>query len=486
MPAKQKSLNIIHSMYNTWWVYMRFYDRRSEIKLLKRLEKGKGLKLIVVKGLRRIGKTRLVLEYLKGKKFVYIFVPKGKTVSLFLEDICSELSIPQFTKMQDFLRYIFDNNKYVFLDEFQNFYFMDKSVYSEIQKLVDEYSEKELTIFVTGSSYSLMKKIFSDYSKALYGRRDLEITLQELDIPTVIQILSDMKIKNIDEQIKFWSIFGGIPKFYSIIEKLNVHSFSEFESIFKNYLRMFFDEGNAILISEFGGDYKIFFSIIEAVASGSTRLSEIASVFASDVLTTNRYMNNLRKEYNLLMRTNPITLEKKSRSTIYRLKNNFFDFWFLFLKKKDTLLEQDRLEELARNFSVNFNEFLGKKFEKFCLEIVRNFIIPLPSTPEKAGPQWGKIPKAKKGENTYEIDIVALNKSTKQILFCECKWKNKVNAKKIIKELAEKAKYVQWHNEKRKESFTVFAKSFSKRIKKWQGKPVYCFDLNDLKKVLRK
>ncbi|MBL7169792.1 MAG: ATP-binding protein [Candidatus Aenigmarchaeota archaeon] len=463
---------------------MKFYNREKEMQLFKRLERSKGLKFIVIKGLRRIGKTRLILEFLKNKKSVYIFVPKGKTVSLFLEDICSELNMPRFTRLLDFFRYAFDNNEYVFFDEFQNFYFMDKSIYSEIQKLVDEYSNKEknITVFVTGSSYSLMKKIFSDYSKALYGRRDLEIILKEFDIATVIQILNEMKIKNIEDQIKFWSIFGGVPKFYSIIEKLDIHSFSEFEKLFKNYLRMFFEEGNAILISEFGGDYKIFFSILEAVASGSTKLSEIASVFGSDVIKTNRYMSILRKEYNLLTRATPTLSRKKTRNTIYMLKNNYLDFWFVFLKKKEILLEQDRFEDLVKNFSTNFNKFLGKKFEKFCLEAVKNSLISLPFSPEITGPQWGKF-KGEKGKNTYEIDIIALNEKTKQILFAECKWKDKVNTEKVLRELKEKAKYVDWYNDKRKEYYAIFAKSFSKRIK---DKNVFLFDLGDMKKIFKK
>ena len=83
-----------------------------------------------------------------------------------------------------------------------------------------------------------------------------------------------------------------------------------------------------------------------------------------------------------------------------------------------------------------------------------------------------------------EIDIVALNEQSKEILFAECKWQNKVNAKKICKELAEKSQYVQWHNEQRKESFAIFAKSFSKKITEFQGRKVYCFDLKDLEKMI--
>ena len=84
-----------------------------------------------------------------------------------------------------------------------------------------------------------------------------------------------------------------------------------------------------------------------------------------------------------------------------------------------------------------------------------------------------------------EIDLIALNEQTKEILFCECKWKDKVNAEKVVKELVEeKIPYVDWNNNDRKESIAVFAKSFSKRIEEFDGRKVYCFDLRDLEKLL--
>ncbi|MCD6092546.1 MAG: hypothetical protein J7J38_00820 [Candidatus Aenigmarchaeota archaeon] len=71
-------------------------------------------------------------------------------------------------------------------------------------------------------------------------------------------------------------------------------------------------------------------------------------------------------------------------------------------------------------------------------------------------------------------------------MLCECKWKEKVNAKKVCRELAEKAQYVQWNNEERKESLAVFTKNFSKRIGEFEGRKVYCFDLRDLEKMVKK
>jgi AAA+ ATPase superfamily predicted ATPase len=78
-----------------------------------------------------------------------------------------------------------------------------------------------------------------------------------------------------------------------------------------------------------------------------------------------------------------------------------------------------------------------------------------------------------------EIDVVALNSETKEILFAECKWKNNMHAEKVLVNLKEKTKYVNWFNSTRKEYFAVFGKSFSRK----EG---ICFDLKDLEEVMNK
>ncbi|MCD6464053.1 hypothetical protein J7L02_00825, partial [Candidatus Woesearchaeota archaeon] len=101
------------------------------------------------------------------------------------------------------------------------------------------------------------------------------------------------------------------------------------------------------------------------------------------------------------------------------------------------------------------------------------------------GRQWGKIKGKPKGQNTYEIDILAINEKSKEILAVECKWKNKVNAEKIAKELVEKLRCVDWHKDKRKESLAIFAKSFTKKIKNYKGRKVYCFDLKAIERFFK-
>jgi len=85
-----------------------------------------------------------------------------------------------------------------------------------------------------------------------------------------------------------------------------------------------------------------------------------------------------------------------------------------------------------------------------------------------------------------EIDIVAINEGTKEILFCECKWRNRNVDWGIVEELKQKAQLVDWHNKIRKERFLVVSKSgFTKNcLEKMHDEDVLHWDLGDIKKIM--
>lgn len=87
-----------------------------------------------------------------------------------------------------------------------------------------------------------------------------------------------------------------------------------------------------------------------------------------------------------------------------------------------------------------------------------------------------------------EIDIVALNENTNEILFCECKWKNRKTDLSVIEELLEKSKFVDWNNDIRKERFAVFSKSgFTKDVEIYaKQKNLFLFTLDELDETFRR
>jgi hypothetical protein len=106
---------------------------------------------------------------------------------------------------------------------------------------------------------------------------------------------------------------------------------------------------------------------------------------------------------------------------------------------------------------------------------------------QKVGSWWGHYRDKETNERKeIEIDIVALNKNTNEILFGECKWKKDVDGENLLRQLKEKTKYVEWPDkqkkENRKECYLLLAKSFRKKM---EEKGVYCFDLEDISKALK-
>ena len=160
----------------------------------------------------------------------------------------------------------------------------------------------------------------------------------------------------------------------------------------------------------------------------------------------------------------------KGRGGLYFIRDNFLDFWFKFVYPNKQLLEEGKTDIVLTQIKDSLETYLGRKFESFCMELLPDLGV---FDITKSGKWWHK------GE---EIDIVALNEETRHILFVECKWQNRVDAQNILKELKEKARYVRWHNEKRKEYYAIFAKSFKERMKE---KNVMLLDLEDVQKILR-
>jgi uncharacterized protein len=454
---------------------IKFIGREKELKTISELKENF---FLIVRGRRRIGKTSLLRKAFPDA--VYIFVWPNKSLDWVCSEICQENNLPSFSKFKDILNYLLDQNKIIILDEFQNFLNIDKSVYGEIQKIIDERktNKKFCKIAVAGSSNSLMNKVFNDSASPLYGRRTNEIFLGNLLPP---ELINELNI-SLEEFIELWSVFEGVPYYYELI-KIDKRARENILDLVVLKNAQLQEEGNAILSVEFGKDSKTYNTVLSCIAEGKTKLNELATSFGNKKNEAVKYLDILRKDFNLVRKITPITENpSKSRDGRYQIFDNFLSFWFLVVDRQRGLIEQDRFEEVETNFKGNFNTFVGRKFEKFIIELIRGGRIKEFRDFEKVGSQWGNF-LDKNVRGSYEIDIVALNNKKKEILFGECKWKEKVNALEVLKDLREKTKFVDWNLGKRKESFVVFAKSFSKKVNEFEGRKVHCFELKDLEKT---
>ena len=240
-------------------IIMKFYNREKEVAELKRVQElafTQNSRMIVVTGRRRIGKTSLIKEALKGTPTVYLFIGRKAEsilVTDFVKIVRETLSIfvpegiPTFTNL---MQYLFEVGKTrafnIVIDEFQEFYNIRPDVFSDMQNLWDEYKqETKINLVISGSVYSLMQKIFTDHNEPLFGRADNILCLRAFKIGVLKQIMEDLASGySNDDLLALYTLTGGIPKYVELfcdnqaltIDKMYDFVFSE-NSLFIDEVR---------------------------------------------------------------------------------------------------------------------------------------------------------------------------------------------------------------------------------------------------------
>lgn len=134
-------------------------------------------RLTVVTGRRRIGKKSLIIKAVQQTPTVYLFVGRKNETTLcaeFIPIIAQSLQVlvPQeiqtFRSLFQYLMELATHRSFnLVLDEFQEFYNINPSVYSDMQNLWDTYrKQSKMNLIVSGSIYSLMQKIFQNKKRA--------------------------------------------------------------------------------------------------------------------------------------------------------------------------------------------------------------------------------------------------------------------------------------------------------------------------------
>jgi len=453
---------------------IKFYNREKELDILDRVKKPY---LAIIYGRRRIGKTTLILHHLRDKEFLYFFVNPRKSESLLLREFTQLLKeknvIEEFVRpknWEEFFKIIFERYEgVVVFDEFQWFERIDKSIPFILQRYWDMY--KKPNIVISGSIIGMIKDIFTEEGSPLFKRGDIIIKLKPFDAKTCFQILDDLGIEDLERKFEFYLLFGGVPYYYRFMERYDIMNIEDcIKVLVLDENAPLRNEVEEIMKEAFRGEYRTYLSILFAIAEGKTKIEEITGY--SDIKPTSLmpYLYDLIDLLGLVEKQR-IGFKKKY---IYEINDFFHRFWLRYVYKysNELIFNQELVFEIIKK---DISNFFGINFERFVREFVKEYFKEFPRVMKYIG-----FFRSKGKRKVFDMDILALNDQTREILFVECKWQNGVNAKKICKELVEKSQYVQWYNETRREKFAIFAKSFTKKISKFDGKEVFCFDLEDI------
>jgi hypothetical protein len=387
---------------------MKFYNREEEISILQDNENlaEKNAMFTVLSGRRRVGKTSLVTKAFEGKPFAYLFVSKDSEAILcgkFQQALEEQLGIQvygQLAHFRDLFEVIMRESQKrhftVVFDEFQNLYKVNPAIFSEIQDIWDRlHRESHINLITMGSIRSLMKRIFEDENEPLYGRPTSKFTLRPFTIQVLKQIFRNHAPNYRNEDLLcLYMITGGVAKYVELLMDAGCYTKEKMLNYVCRRDSYFLTEGRDLMNQEFGDESATYFSILQLIANGLNRRSDIDGATQKDMGT---FIQNLEKNYGLMNRLKPILSKPNSKTSTYEISDPFLRFWFRFVCPYQSLVERGQLSLLKQNMVHGYEQFTGHTLEQYFQALVMEN-----GQYTMVGNWWDR-----KGEN--EIDLIALN-----------------------------------------------------------------------------
>ena len=413
---------------------MKFMGREDELRILEE-QYASDSSFVIIKGRRRVGKSRLLEEFLKGKEHLYFEVDRETSASI-LSSLSREISddIPmRFESWSDALRYYAsktDDKKIIAIDEFPYAVSADKGLIKEFQALWDRYlSHMNVMLILCGSSLVSMNGLTGDYRSPLYGRNTCDLTLLPL---TFRQSLMDDDYRTAVER---YAVNGGIPHYMSLLGKRE--PIEGTIALTMSPGAPLLNEGEYLLGSEFS-NLSSYNTYLKTIANGNRTMERITGSVQSPSNEVLPYIRRLM-DTGMVTRVVPVTERnpEKSRNGQYLISDHFLAMWFRFVypyRNQISRRENDVAVQNLRDHLVDAH--VAFVFEDVCREELRRYMLSKGIHAEY-GKYWGK----------GEIDLIALDMKDGKAYVAECKFTSKPVGLTVLNSLRNRTSNVKELND---------------------------------------
>ena len=415
-----------------------FIGREKELMLIEQKVKSSRFEFGILYGRRRIGKTSLLKQIVQKHKAIYYVANTmgleynmnqlSQTVAQYFNEPIS------FDNLEMIFKYLVlrSNEKRITLiiDEFT--YLMDGNdrILSLLQNIIDHsLLDSNLCLIISGSHVGMIEDALS-YQKPLYGRSTFKLKLEQFNYREASKFYPN--ISNQDK-VRFYSIFGGVPFYLGQIDSN--------KSVKENIIDLIlapgaiFEEEISFFLSQEVRSQTNYGRVLNAIASGATKLNEIAT--KSGNIPSGQAISYINVLMNLGILEKEIAFgsTERSRKTIYRIKDGLFRFHFTYIEKhksQKTMMHPSSFYD--RYIAPFLDEFVSLEFEN----ISRTYLILKHQNElESIGRYW-----ANDAKNRIDIEIDIVASIDNQQSAYECKWTNAPIDMQVVNQLYEKAKYL--------------------------------------------
>lgn len=429
-----------------------FIGREAEMARLKGLLSTRSANLIVVRGRRRIGKSRLLAEF--GKEIKSYFFsgnpPAPKTTAasqrvVFVKQL-ERNGIPG-VQSDDWGNIFWHLSKHtqkgrvlIVFDEISWMGGKDPEFLGHLKTAWDMYFSKNphLIVALCGSISSWIERNILSNTGFL-GRIIIDMVLEELPLKSCNAFWSP-KAKRITayEKFKVLSITGGVP-FY--LERIKPQLSAE-----QNIRELCFAKGG-LLVREFDEIFSDLFSrrkgshkeIVTCLASGPKELADICKELGkrqgglySQYLDELLKVGFVRREFTWDLKSG-----KYKKLSRYRLSDNYLRFYLKYIGPNRVKIEQEKVPDSMLNQLPGWEGIMGLQFENLVIHNYKTLWNMLQVSAEEVvmdGPFFQSSTTKQPG---CQIDYM-IQTRFHTLYLCEVKFKKDKIDQKIIDEMEDK------------------------------------------------
>lgn len=418
-----------------------FIGREEELKELEaRLSSGH-FEMGVVYGSRRIGKTSILKEFVKGRRAFYFQAKESNELdnrTAFSMAVNNCIGIPYSMVYQSFsdgfdelLKYAGDEPFVIIIDEIAFLAKSDKGIMSELQYCIDhKFKGKQIKFILSGSNISFMKDILQDKRAPLFQRSTFQINVKKMYFSDALQFLDGV---DANDKLNYLAIFGEHPFYLEMIDKTK--SFDE------NLRKLLFSRfGNLVdapdkVLPSASNDQNMYNTILKAIAHRKRTNKEIAEYIGKEPNFVAAYLPKLVENEVIEKRE---SFNRNQKMNYYEISDNLIRFWyrFIFDNKEEILLNMG--EQILESYNEQIDLFISRAFEDVALSYLSELNIK-----RKLAYNYGiirgyKVENSKLGRS-IELDGLArgIGNASNRLLVVECKYRNKLFTFEMFEHLKE-------------------------------------------------
>jgi len=428
---------------------MKFIGREHELARLNELLKKKSSSLVVIRGRRRIGKSRLAEEFSKDFPKVYSFtaLPPDEQITskMQCEEFARQMRFQKIPRLggddwsdlfHDLARACVKGRVLIILDEISWMGSKDPAFLGKVKIAWDQSFKKnpQLVFILSGSNSSWIEKNILS-STGFLGRISLRLHLQELTLAECNRFWDSQGARiSSYEKFKLLSITGGVPRY---LEEISINRSAE-----ENIQRMCFEK-EGFLFSEFNDIFSDLFSrkssrykeIVQQLVDGPLELKKIIKrLKLSKGGDISEYLDDLcesgfvSRDYTWNIKNGIL-----SKLSQFRLSDNYIRFYLKYIEPN-----KHRIEEGAfKGLPLAWHTILGLQFENLILNSKEQLwkLLQIPASSIIASSPFFQTKTA--GKAGCQIDLLIETKFN-TLYLGEIKFEKQPVDKTVIDEVQEK------------------------------------------------